>query len=186
MECDICCLACRSRAAVIPADGTNSIRNPYAVANLLPAGTLRIPFAETDPEISCDHRHGDSGWHKFTDTSIALLVEPVAHGQLCRQLAFLISHRFLVVTYRLVPLENAICLRVYVVPYDLANVQGQLRIRDETTVLKYAREYMKLILPLIKQDHEEWTSGRGECSPSSLSLFRHQQVKPFSPCFYSY
>ncbi|KAG6817776.1 hypothetical protein H0H87_003184 [Tephrocybe sp. NHM501043] len=51
-----------------------------------------------------------------------------------------------------------VILRIYIIPYDLANVQGQLRIRKKD-ILSPARRYLRRLLPLIIQDRETWMLG---------------------------
>jgi hypothetical protein len=83
------------------------------------------------------------------------LVSP-EDDSLLRELDFLINHLFISCTCRLGRLGNVLHVRVYLIPHDLANVQGRLRVRDEATVLAPARRYLKVLLQRIVQDDTLW------------------------------
>jgi hypothetical protein len=75
---------------------------------------------------------------------------------LLRELDFLIKHLFIYCTCRLSRLKNVLFIRVYIIPHDLSNVQGSLRVRDEATILAPARRYLKVLLQRIVQDDTLW------------------------------
>jgi hypothetical protein len=165
-RCHSCCLACVSRPPAIAACS----RSTYALANLLPAGTIHLPISPD--ESSCDHHHGEDGWHTFrAQPMLRQLVSP-EHDTLLRELDFLINNLFISCTCRQSRPGNVLHVRVYLIPHDLANIQGKLRVRDEATILAPARRYLKVLLQLIVQDDMLW---EGDDVSSS-----HLQ-KPFLP-----
>jgi hypothetical protein len=46
-------------------------------------------------------------------------------------------------------------LRIYLIPYDLPNVQGKLRVR-KSSILNPAKRYMRTLLSRIIQDYDGW------------------------------
>jgi len=94
---------------------------------------------------------------------------------LLRELDFLITHLFISCTCRLNRLGNVLHVRIYLIPYDLANVQGKLRIRDEAAILSPARRYLKVLLQRIIQDDTSW-EGDEASSSKSLKLFLPQEI----------
>lgn len=72
----------------------------------------------------------------------------------CQELAFLVKERFISVTYR-ATYDGALAIRIYIIPHDLSNGQGALRIRKES-VLNPAKRYMRSLLPRISQNVEKW------------------------------
>ncbi|KAF8197540.1 hypothetical protein BJ912DRAFT_922970 [Pholiota molesta] len=77
---------------------------------------------------------------------------------LCIALDYLVRERFIAATYR----SNAfgfMDVRIYLIPYDLSNVQGKLRIRKDT-ILNEARRYLRDLFPRISQDVDRWNGLR--------------------------
>lgn len=66
-------------------------------------------------------------------------------------------------------------LRVYLVPFDLANVQGRLRTRDEATILVPARKCLKSLLQQLVTDVALW-EGNDEPSSSTPRSFIRQDI----------
>ena len=128
--------------------------NPYALVNLLPAGTIHLPVSPD--ESYCNHHHGEDGWHSFQGQSLLKRLVTPEDDALLRELDFLINHLFISCTYRLGRLGNFLHIRVYLIPHDLKNVQGKLRIRDEATVLAPGRKFLKVLLQRIVQDDMLW------------------------------
>lgn len=140
--CPSCCLLCSSKPPALTPTLT-----PLSLANFLPAGTLRI---DTPPTQSCDHTHEEDGWHRFTN--------PTGEWD---GLAFLIKHEFVAVTCRLSDDRLALVIRIYVIPWDLANYGGKLRLRDESKVLAPARKYLRALFPKIVRDPAAWEGHLG-------------------------
>ena len=146
---------------------------PFAVRNLLPAGTLSLPIAQTDLANICDHTHiNDSeDWHTFPGKALLPYLTDQENETLCRQLDFLVEHEFLSIQCKVGDSGATLMLRVYVVPYDLPGVQGKLRVRDETSDLKPARLCLRNVLPQIIQERSLWDAHDLDPSPSSPSYF---------------
>jgi hypothetical protein len=104
-------------------------------------------------ELSCNHLHVEDSWHPF-QYNIFKDHLAVNHANICREIDFLVQHRFVSVTYYLGAFPRMF-LRIYIIPFDLANVQGELRVRKEI-ILGPARRYLRKLLPMITQDHDNW------------------------------
>jgi hypothetical protein len=127
---------------------TMAAADPFSLQNLLPAGTLTLP-------ISRDHAYSAEGWHTFVGK--ALLPHLTDQDEtLCRHLDFLVEHEFLSIECKIGDSGTALILRIYLVPYDLPGVQGKLRVRDESSVLKPARTCLGNVLPQIVQEKCLW------------------------------
>jgi hypothetical protein len=125
----------------------------YSLENLLAAGTVVVNLNPDVQESVCNHTHAEDGWHPFQNNLFKghLTVEDAS---VCREIEFLVQHRFISVTYRLGSLTR-VFLRIYIIPFDLANVQGKLRVRKEV-ILGPARRYLKTLLPKIVQAADNW------------------------------
>jgi hypothetical protein len=163
--CPICASCCPPKAALSPLN--------VNLNDLLPAGTIHLPVS-TDESL-CDHHHSEDGWHVFrTKPMLRRIVSP-EDDSLLGELDFLINHSFISCTCRLNSLGNVLHVRVYLMPYDLANVQGRLRLRDEATILIPARRYLKVLLPKIVQDDTLW-EGDDVDSSHRPRLFLSQDI----------
>lgn len=153
---------------------TSSSHNPFALANLLPAGTLHLSLSPND--YVCDHSHLEDGWHALRTDLVLQNLTSTDDDPLLREVAFLVKHAFIYCTCRLGQNGNTLTIRVYLIPYDLSNVQGRLRVRDESTVLAPARRYLKVLLQRLAQDSSLWEGA--EVNPHvALSLFfPHEKV----------
>jgi hypothetical protein len=63
--------------------------------------------------------------------------------------------------------NQKLILRVYLIPYDLANVQGKLRVRKDN-ILNPAKRYLRNLLPIISQDFGKWRDGLSTESEKQL------------------
>jgi hypothetical protein len=142
--------------------------DPFSLQNLLPAGTLTLP-------ISRDHAYSAEGWHTFVGK--ALLPHLTDQDEtLCRHLDFLVEHEFLSIECKIGDSGTALILRIYLVPYDLPGVQGKLRVRDESSVLKPARLCLSNVLPQIVQEECLWDAHDLDSSSNSLRYFLDSKV----------
>ncbi|PFH51695.1 hypothetical protein AMATHDRAFT_142017 [Amanita thiersii Skay4041] len=91
--------------------------------------------------------------------------------ELCRDLDFLIKHQFVSATYRFDG-QQTIVVRIYIIPYDLPNVQGRLRVRRET-VLSPARRCMSPLLSRVRRCSKEWEGHL--CEPCTSPLIPDSQ-----------
>ena len=154
------------------ANHTHNLSGPFALQHFLPAGTLHLALhADVTP---CD-THDIAVWHHYrADGSLFGLVqresEPVV-----RLLDFLIIHHFVAVTCRVKPCAQRcmLIMRVYVVPHDLANVDGRLRRRDEATVCTPARKYLSTLLPRLSVNKAAWNG--------TITLEDDARVQSFMP-----
>lgn len=149
--CPSCCPACTEKNLHFLS--RKSAIDPYALEFLLPVGTLTIGFDSMAPDVVCGHAHADDGWHPFDSTLFAEYFN-ADDNTLWLGIKFLTKHHFISTTYRLKSPTTAF-LRIYIIPYDLGNVQGKLRVRKEA-ILAPARRYLKSLLPRITQNPESW------------------------------
>jgi hypothetical protein len=163
--CPSCCPRCSYIPVSPPAPtslpGTDS---PYALVNFLPAGTVQIPIS---PHHSCNNEHAGDGWHSFNKESLLPHVISSEDESFVQQLDFLVKHKFVSATCRLNGARNSLFLRIYIIPYDLANVHGALRVRDKAKVVAPARQFMKALLPRILQGRLQWEGIESETSTDS-------------------
>ena len=169
--CPSCCLTCVSKPPAIAAPALT----PYALGNLLPAGTVHLPI--TPDESSCDHHHSEDGWHAFRCLPMLQRLVAPEDDLLLRELDFLIAHSFISCTCRLSRLGNVLNVRVYLIPHDLANVQGRLRVRDEATILAPARRCLKVLLQRIVQDDTLWEGDDASSSKIPRLFLSHDVVR---------
>ena len=170
-QCSICCSSCASETGISVIKSPENAARPFAVRNLLPAGTLSLPIAQTDLANICDHTHTNEDWHTFPGKALLPYLTDQENETLCRQLDFLVEHKFLIIQCKVGDSGAALILRVYIVPYDLPGVQGQLRVRDETSDLKPARLCLRNVMPHIIQERSLWDAHDLDPSPSSPNYF---------------
>ncbi|KAG5644225.1 hypothetical protein DXG03_008820 [Asterophora parasitica] len=165
--CPSCCASCLAVASR-PFEAPEA-SNPYDLRNLLPAGTIILNLDSESDEIYCNHMHLEDGWHPFHASLFEqhLLVDK----GLCKQIDFLIKNRFIAVTCWQDQFSTVI-LRVYLIPHDLANVQGKLRTRKET-ILGPARSSLRNLLPKVIQSQNSWDSGACPLDSSQHLLPNH-------------
>jgi hypothetical protein len=148
-ECPFCCPDCLSTKPT-----SCCSHSPYALPNLLQAGTVTLNVSADIRHDICDHNHAEDDWHRFDASGItSRLVDPQSIA-FCQELDFLVKQSFISVTYRY-SANGQMTLRIYLIPYDLPNVQGKLRVR-KSNVLNPAKRYMRTLLSRIIQDHHGW------------------------------
>ena len=148
--CPSCCAGCF--VAEISSEPSNE--SPYSLENLLPVGCVFVKLAIEPQHLICDHTHAQDGWHYFNAHSVIPHLSVSEDISFCRQIEFLVKHRFIMATYR-ATYDAAMALRIYLIPYDLSNVQGKLRVRGES-VLAPAKRYLRQLLPKIINNEEVW------------------------------
>jgi len=148
--CPSCCAGCF--VAEIPSESSNGF--PYSLKNLLPVGSVFVKLEIETQHLICDHTHAQDGWHNFNAHSIIPHLCDPGDISFCRQIEFLVKHRFIMATYR-ASNGATMALRIYLIPYDLSNVQGKLRVRVEN-VLAPAKRYLRQLLPRIINNEEIW------------------------------
>jgi hypothetical protein len=169
IPCALCCVSCafKSRQTLIPEDDVG----PFSVQNLLPAGTLSFPISQTELVNVCDHSHSPDGWHTFLGKALLPRLSDREDLTLCRHLDFLVEHKFLSIQYKIGDAGSLLILRIYIIPYDLPGVQGKLRVRNETSVMKPARLCLRNVLSRIIQDKSLWDAHDLDPSSSSPNYF---------------
>ncbi|KAJ3516660.1 hypothetical protein NLJ89_g1000 [Agrocybe chaxingu] len=155
VPCPSCCSNCF--ISTLSSTWSNS---PYALHNLLPVGTVIIDIPVASQHDICEHVHAEDGWHEFQAQQVTPRLENAEDVAFCRGLEFLIKQQFISCTYRCTH-DNRMVLRVYLIPYDLANVQGKLRIRKDN-ILSPAKRYLRTLVPRISQDTGRWNGLKGE------------------------
>ena len=170
--CPSCCGSCFvAEISSEPSDGS-----PYSLGNLLSVGSVFVKLGIEPQHLICDHRHAQDGWHYFSAHSVIPYLSDSEDISFCRQIEFLVKHRFIMATYR-ATYDAAMALRIYLIPYDLPNVQGKLRVRGES-VLAPAKRYLRQLLPRIINNEEIWNGlePTGEISaliPSSKACYTY-------------
>jgi hypothetical protein len=150
--CPSCCGGCF--VAEIPSEPLDD--SPYSLGNpsQLPAGCVFVKLGIEPQHLICDHTHAQDGWHNFNAHSIIPHLSESEDISFCRQIEFLVKHRFIIATYRATQ-DAIMALRIYLIPYDLSKVQGKLRNRGES-VLAPAKRYLRQLLPRIINNEEIW------------------------------
>ncbi|CAA7270930.1 unnamed protein product [Cyclocybe aegerita] len=155
VPCPSCCPNC-----FISTLSSHRSSSPYALHNLLPVGTVIIDIPVASQHDICEHAHVEDGWHEFQAQQVVPQLSNAEDVAFCRGLEFLIKQRFISCTCRCTP-DNRMALRVYLIPYDLANVQGKLRIRKDN-ILSPAKRYLRALVPKISQDIGRWNGLKPE------------------------
>ena len=168
--CPSCCLDCGPNTLI----STPSNDSAFALANLLPAGTLHLSLILNN--YICDHSHLEDGWHALRTDLVLQNLMSEEDDSLIREMAFLIKHAFISCSCRLSHNGNSLTIRVYLIPYDLSNVQGRLRVRDESTVLAPSRRYLKALLQRLAQDSDLWEGAEVNPHTAPSPFIPHEKV----------
>ncbi|KAJ7766642.1 P-loop containing nucleoside triphosphate hydrolase protein [Mycena metata] len=136
--------------------------SPWALENFLAYGTLSVRldtdgFAHLHHELPVSPRAEDD-WYLFTSEIRKHLPSQEDHAVIM-ELEFLVAQRFISVSFLLV--DDNVIFRIYLIPYDLPRVQGQLRVRKDE-ILTPARRLLKGLLLKISRSLESW---EGRCLP---------------------
>ncbi|KAK0239544.1 SNF2 family N-terminal domain-containing protein [Armillaria nabsnona] len=128
------------------------VSSPWSLGNFFPTGTVSFPLTS---DIACEHILSEDGWHSFrSDAVLSHLQDSPRDDTLCREIEFLVKHKFIAATYRQ-SLPSVLVVRIYIIPYDLPGVQGQLRIRKQP-ILNRARRSLRLLLSVVEQGVQAW------------------------------
>jgi len=149
---ELCCSCCSS-CFVLPLSAGEST-SPYALKNLLSIGTLILPVSAKTQHNFCEHIHAEDGWHRFQETALLPHLESAEEITFCKELGFLVKQRFISATYHCRN-DDQMLIRVYLIPYDLPNIHGGLRIRKQN-VLSPAKRYMRNLLHRISRNLDSW------------------------------
>ena len=148
--CPSCCAGCF--LAEIPSEPSNG--TPYSLKNLLPIGNIFVNLGIRPQHLICDHTHAEDGWHNFDAHPIIPYLASPEDISFCHQIEFLVKHRFIMATYRATQAATMV-LRIYLIPYDLSNVQGKLWVRMEN-VLAPVKRYLWQLLPRVISNKKIW------------------------------
>ncbi|KAF9532907.1 SNF2 family N-terminal domain-containing protein [Crepidotus variabilis] len=149
--CSSCCRECSLATA---SSQPSSSTDPYALSNLLQAGTVTLHVSNDVKDIVCNHSHVDDGWHGLDVQALIPHLLDSNDVAFCQELDFLMKQRFLAITYSSKE-GNQIILRIYFIPYDLPNVQGKLRVRKDN-ILNPAKRYLRNLMPKISPSCDVW------------------------------
>jgi len=148
-DCPSCCPDC-----LITKPTSCCSDSPFALPKLLRAGTVTLKVSADIRQGICNHNHAEDDWHHFDAFAIVSRLTDPQCAIFCRELDFLVKQSFISVTHRYSD-DSQIILRIYLIPYDLPNVQGKLRVR-KSSVLNPAKRYMRTLLSRIIQNHDGW------------------------------
>ncbi|KAH9928097.1 uncharacterized protein B0H18DRAFT_954095 [Fomitopsis serialis] len=167
-RCSLCCTKCSGNASASSSKShTAALQNRYeALCDFLPAGTIAIPL-QSD-EVGCSHTHAADGWHSLPSAAALepVLVPDDAPLLRLRQIDFLVRHHFVAATCKLYRASNHLYVRIYLIPWDLPNVHGKLRVRDEGSIVAPARRHLHSLFAEIVQDDDAWDA----VPPQDISL----------------
>lgn len=169
MLCPSCCNSCQESNH--PSNNYThnyDIKNPFAIENLLASGTIRLTLAQDALfHDICDHSHSEDGWHFFRGALMAPHLLNSPENIFARELDFLVKHQFISATYRVFA-HTTVFVRIYLIPYDLRNVNGSLNLLvRRPDILRQANSCLKRLLPRIIQDLGNW-EGVDSASTSAL------------------
>ncbi|KAF8969663.1 SNF2 family N-terminal domain-containing protein [Flammula alnicola] len=159
--CTSCCGGCFISPPPSPISNL-----PYALPNLLAAGTIVIKLPVEIEHQICDHTHAEDGWHHFRAHLVIPHLSSADDITFCRGLEYLVNECFVSATYRSNH-DGLMAVRIYLIPHDLANMQGKLRVRKEN-ILAPARRYLRSLLPKISQDVDKWNGCRSSGQDSAV------------------
>ncbi|KAF8912126.1 hypothetical protein CPB84DRAFT_1761324 [Gymnopilus junonius] len=148
-SCPSCCAGCTHSSP-----NSSRVGPPYTLQNLFGVGTIAVQVPGDLHLQFCNHVHAEDGWHNFEAQSVLPHLSNGDDIGFCQELAFLVKARFISATYRATQ-DGAMAVRIYLIPYDLSNGQGVLRMRKEN-VLNPAKRYMRSLLPRISTSLEKW------------------------------
>ncbi|EMD38224.1 hypothetical protein CERSUDRAFT_152945 [Gelatoporia subvermispora B] len=162
--CSSCCPICLRGGPAEP-----SPSDVYAdLDRFLPAGT--ITWALLSDDWKCGHNHARDRWHQYPGRNSLSCMLAQEDTETADLLDFLAFHRFIATTCCIDRASSTLVVRVYLIPYDLPNVQGRLRTRDEATILGPGRRALQQVLPKIIQDENLW-AGLRSADPNPQPFF---------------
>ncbi|KAG1855044.1 hypothetical protein C8R48DRAFT_720376 [Suillus tomentosus] len=146
-SCLLCCQACVGDGV----DNEHDKSNPFALDNLLSAGTISVDVQGR--HLHCAHGHESDTWHPVPSQQLPVCVDD---DVFCK-ISFLTEHQFLRATCRLGTSQRVLYIRIYLVPTDSPIVKESLRYRTEV-ILKEGHRHLQALLPSIVQDQRSWNA----------------------------
>ncbi|KAJ7193843.1 P-loop containing nucleoside triphosphate hydrolase protein [Mycena pura] len=138
-------------------DGNKPSDSPWCLRNFLSYGTLSVgllPYAAEQLRQDIDKSFAEDGWGVFVAQRVLQHLENPEDDLTLRELDFLVQQKFVFASVSL-PTSNHLIIRIYLIPYDLPGVQGQLRVRKEVILLP-ARRRMADLLPKLSRSPQCW------------------------------
>lgn len=125
---------------------SSSFPDPWALTHFLQAGIISLNVTSSLP-LPCDHRHADDGWHTFYPKSALGYLHNSQDDSLCRSLEYLHTNNYVRMTVLHPHQGGTLLVRVYIIPFDLSNVQGCLRVRKDTVTAKqHLRQALRYVM----------------------------------------
>ena len=153
--CPTCHGKARSTKVSVSSDSSS---NPFALHKLVAAGSLALTMSKGEESVICRQPLAEDRWHSIADPNELRTLLPLNGQVFLFELAFLVKHKFVCATYS--ARRNTLFVRLYIIPFDLPNVQGQLRLRDQVTILKPAMGILQRVLSEVSIDKGSWEGGR--------------------------
>ncbi|KAJ4484665.1 SNF2 family N-terminal domain-containing protein [Lentinula edodes] len=174
MNTSICSCGCLPYSAKSPRSISSMSSSPFALCNLLQAGTVQIEL--NSKNMPCYHTHVEDGWHLFNEVDLNGMVQ-ASSEHLLESLQFLTRQQLTVATSCVnnVHLEMpSLVVRIYLVPYDLPGMNGRLsyhaRKRENAQGHGLARRHMSILLPQIRRDQLSWSFGTADMNQNPPSI----------------
>lgn len=154
--------------------------DPYSLVHFLPVGTVLLPAAPASVPV-CDA--ATSHWHPYYGQHQMAGIIKAEDNTFLRMVDFLVAHKFIAVMCKIGPNGDAqqAYMRIYLIPYDLANVEGVLRRRDELQVLSPARIYLRVLLLRMSCDRVNW-EGKQTSATADKRFFDDDKVSVLDAC----
>lgn len=179
MNTSICSCGCLSYSAKSPRSIPSASSNPFALCNLLQAGTVQIELKSKN--MPCCNTHGEDGWHLFNEIDLNGKVQASSEN-LLESLQILISQRLMLATFCVNNVHSdmpSIVIRIYLVPYDLPGMNGSLSYharKREAQGHGLARRHMSILLPQIRRDQLSWSFGTADLNHNPPSILSNSTV----------
>lgn len=141
-----------------------------ALNSFLPAGSIALSVLQPLVDFSGENELAEDGWTRFP-TGVNDIQD--VSGTL-ESLYFLVRHRFIAATYAVVEETGQLFIRIYLIPWDLPGSKGELRARDEDTILRPGRRRLKDLFLRIRQDRSLWDADAA--SSSSTPKFFWEKI----------
>ncbi|KAH8828285.1 P-loop containing nucleoside triphosphate hydrolase protein [Flagelloscypha sp. PMI_526] len=152
MICNSCCSSCLSGQTLTMPSSSSSSSDPWSLQHFLKAGVILLNVSSSFIN-TCDHIHTEDGWHIFNPQVALGYLQHAKDDSLCRALNYLNANHYLRTTFDRPRQGTTLIIRIYLIPYDLSNVRGVLRIRKETGTAKH---HLRHVLPYIMRGCLLW------------------------------
>ena len=149
------------------------------LSNFLPAGSIIVPIQTPLADFSGATVSAEDGWSQFNPAlDVPAAQDPTT---ILESIRFLVRHRFIAATYSSQEEKGQLFVRIYLIPWDLPGSKGELRGRDEDTILRPGRRRLKDLFLRIRQDRSLWDGD--ESSSSTPRFFWEKSIVCFFGSF---